>query len=351
MITGIWLPLKTIVMIIGVLEWQDPSLTTYPKENRSDQKFYETLIDRGVSKDNIIYLQDKQATRATIISSMEKVLMKSDASSTFLFYYAGHGTRSTDCTKGYFLNYDCNTADLENKCFPLSKIEELVKADFKGSQAIFTADCCYSGMLNTVADHLAKTGIASLVFTSALSSNTSTGAWTFTESLNEVFSGKPYISKPITEINIRTAGDYIAYNMAYANQQKANFYYSSNFPADFVIGPMKADFSGKDHIGDIKRVWWKDKYYYGRIVDENKNLYHFHYFGWDEKWDEWLTYEKMLDPEFKTYDVKSKVDVEWSGKWYPAMVLKVDGIFHYIKYNDWSDEWNEWVTADRMKQK
>ena len=49
--------------------------------------------------------------------------------------------------------------------------------------------------------------------------------------------------------------------------------------------------------------------------------------------------------------VNDKVKVEHSGAWYDATILKVnsaEGTF-YIKYDGWSDSWNEWVTPDRIQ--
>ncbi|MBS1927557.1 MAG: hypothetical protein IT254_07270 [Chitinophagaceae bacterium] len=50
-------------------------------------------------------------------------------------------------------------------------------------------------------------------------------------------------------------------------------------------------------------------------------------------------------------DVKDKVKVEHNGSWYDAHILKVNPEKgeYYIKYDDWSDSWNEWVTKDRLK--
>jgi transcription antitermination factor NusG len=49
--------------------------------------------------------------------------------------------------------------------------------------------------------------------------------------------------------------------------------------------------------------------------------------------------------------VNEKVQVEHNGTWYPATILKInaDEGTYYIKYTDWDDSWNEWVTKSRLK--
>jgi hypothetical protein len=345
---NIWIPAKTIVLLIGVLEWQDTKLTTYPKEGREDQKLYEILMERGVPKNNILYLQDKAATLPAIKEGLEQVLSKSDENSTFIFYYAGHGVKTKDGKSAYFLNYEAQTEDPENTCFALTYLGQTIQKFFKGKTVMLSADCCYSGNLNNVADKIHESGIECAVLSSAVSSNSSTGAWTFTESLNDIFSGKPIIGDHQGDITITDAGKYIGNNMTYAEFQKSNFYLTSGFPSDYVLCEMKLNFSGQRHIGEIKKTWYKDRYFTGTVISEKDNKYLMHYFGWSAEWDEWHTYDELINIEFKTWPVGSLVKVEWNGQWYPAKVLKVDGVFHYIHYIDDGDEWDEWVASDRM---
>lgn len=49
--------------------------------------------------------------------------------------------------------------------------------------------------------------------------------------------------------------------------------------------------------------------------------------------------------------VGASVTVNWKGSWYPAKILDVNArtYEYYIKYDGWSDSWNEWVGEDRIK--
>jgi hypothetical protein len=44
-----------------------------------------------------------------------------------------------------------------------------------------------------------------------------------------------------------------------------------------------------------------------------------------------------------------RVEVLWGGTWYRAIALKREGPKTYIKYEGWSDSFNEWVTKDRIR--
>jgi hypothetical protein len=48
--------------------------------------------------------------------------------------------------------------------------------------------------------------------------------------------------------------------------------------------------------------------------------------------------------------VGEKVQIEYYGTWYDGQILKTnnEGEF-YVKYKDWDDSWNEWVTVDRLR--
>lgn len=58
----------------------------------------------------------------------------------------------------------------------------------------------------------------------------------------------------------------------------------------------------------------------------------------------------VADLAFKKGDA---VMVEWKGSWWPAKVIAVqDGKHPYkIHYDGYSDSWNEWVGAERIKRK
>jgi hypothetical protein len=338
-----WQPSKTVAVIIGILEWDDTSLTTYPTENREDKKFYELLKTRGVPESQIIFLSDGQGTYKNITDAIKTYALKASSDYTFIFYYAGHG--SFDDTGAYFYNYDS-----QKNTFYISEIADILIANFKGKKALLFADCCYSGRLNDVADKLEKNKISTLVLTSVVKDNTSTGEWTFTESLNDIFSGILTGTFSVTKIDSKTAANYVLNNMKNADEQPANSYQTATFPTVF-------NYSTYDTAKSIKctqkymealseNVWYKVE-----IIGNIKGKYKIHYIGWDDEWDELVSADKLREITFKTYKVGTKVQVLSDEVYYPATVMKIDGIFHYIHYDDYDTEWDEWVTSSSIKEK
>lgn len=49
--------------------------------------------------------------------------------------------------------------------------------------------------------------------------------------------------------------------------------------------------------------------------------------------------------------VNEKIQIEHNGSWYDGTILKVnaDEGQYFVSYDGWSDSWNEWVGADRIK--
>jgi len=336
-----WQPSKTVAVIVGILEWDDSELETYPTTNREDKKFYELLKSRGVPESQIIFLSDKQGTYKNIIDALKTYSAKASSDYTFIFYYAGHG--SYDDKGGYFMNYDS-----KKETFYISEIADILTTNFKGNKALLFADCCYSGKLNTVAEKLEKNKISTMVLTSVVENNTSTGEWTFTESLNEIFSGKLVGNFSISKVDCQTAKNYVINNMKFADEQLANFYQTGSFPAVFNLS----------NFDSTKSIKCPQKYmqistdgvlYTVKIIANESGKYKIHYVGWEEDWDETVSADKLKEITFKTYKVGSKVQVESEEVYYPATILKVDGIFHLIHYDDYDNEYDEWVTSSRIK--
>jgi len=336
-----WTPSKTVAVIVGILEWDDNELTTYPTEDREDKKFYELLKTRGVPDNQIIFLCDKQGTYKNITDAIKTYSAKASEDYTFIFYYAGHG--SYDETGGYFYNYDS-----KQNTFYISEIGDILIKNFKGKKALLFADCCYSGKLNEVADKLEKSKISTLVLTSVVKDNTSTGEWTFTESLNDIFSGVLTGTFSVTKVDSKTAANYVLENMKNADEQPANSYQTAGFPAVFNYSTYDATKSIKctDKYMEAvsENVWYKVE-----ILANIKGLYKIHYLGWEDEWDETVSADKLREITYKTYKVGTKVQVESDGTYYPATIMKVDGVFNYVHYDDYDAEWDEWVTSSSIK--
>ncbi len=52
-----------------------------------------------------------------------------------------------------------------------------------------------------------------------------------------------------------------------------------------------------------------------------------------------------------SFSAQDQVKILWQGQWYNGKILKVKDGKYYIKYDGYSEEWNEWVGPDRLKKR
>lgn len=336
-----WNPAKTRALVLGVLVWDDPALATWPDKGRSDAVLVETLKSRGVKAGKITYLQNKAATRSASLAALDECLAASAADETFLFYYCGHGGRDKGTT--VFYPYDCK----KGGTLGVKEVAERIAKSFNGNRVIFLADCCYSGGLNEAAAILQKSAKAALVMASVVSSSTSTGAWTFTDSVVDVFSGR--IAGGSSGIGIPEAAGYLLENMRNADAQLANIEKNDSFPSDFVLAnPTPPLVSARPLFREAKS---EGKWYPVRILQKTETGYRVHYLGYGDDSDEVVGSDRLRLPKFESFSSGDAVSVEWSGTWYPAKVLETKNGFNLVRYDGYGSEWDEWVAGKRIQKK
>ncbi len=338
-----WDPASTRAVFLGVLEWEDSALATWPDAGRADAVLVDVLIARGLPKARISYLKNRQATKAASIKALDTALAASAHGETLIFYYCGHGSRSDGSTA--FLPYD----NLSAGTITAAWLGRHIAQGFKGERVILMGDCCYSGGLSEAADIISKAGKGALVLASVVSSSVSTGAWTFTESLVDVFAGKIQGDLGSGRIGIGAASSYLTENMRNADRQLALSYRSQSFPASFVLATESPPLLSVRPL--YRLAQYKNQWYPVRILKTDGDRFLVHYQGWGAEWDEWLGPERLKLPEFLRIAPGKSVMVEWAGKWYPAKVLKEDSGFHFIHYEGYGPEWDEWVASPRIREK
>lgn len=227
-----FVPEKTYALIIGVLHWQDPELTSFPQENRKDRQFKDLLVTRKVPAENIAYLEDEKASLAEIRKSLSDLLKRAPEGSTFLFYFAGHGLNTEN---GVILaNHDIRMNALQTTGFYIHELEKEIKAHFKGETALFFADCCYSGALVDLAFSLGKIKVG--VITSVVKPDLSTHLWTFTEALISIFSGAREVDENKDGvIEFSEAARFVTKEMLVKEEQTAASAHSNLFSEKYIF--------------------------------------------------------------------------------------------------------------------
>ena len=339
--TPVWEPAKTWVFAVGVIQFDNPDLTSWPDEGRADADMIEALRKRGVPEDHILFLKNREGTLQNITHQFGPFLKQAGPEDTLIFYYAGHGSRNyreaaRPCT---FVTYDTASS------WTVSSIFETVNRDFHGQQVLYTADCCHSGTLVVEA---AKQPERAAALTSAHVSSTSTGNWTFTRCLTMMYEGNPMLDRSGDgQITFTEAAQFAVNEMAVLEGQHSANGTSGGFPSDMVISRATGPHSprmGEFIEGESAGKWWK-----ARVLKERDGEVYVTWPGWKRSYDEWLPLSRTRPYHPKTYKVGDLVQTEWRKQWYDARVIKVELGLHLVHYEGFAESDDEWVRYDRLR--
>lgn len=342
-----WDPKTTWVFCVGLLEWKDSeSFESFPKENRRDVELVNVLKRDGVPSSQIVYLQDKAATTAKIRAEFVRLLDQTRPGDTIFVYYEGHGYKD-DGGKAFFASYDVD--DDKNAGWAFSSVPETIEKYFRGSTAIIAMDNCYSGtMVNLVNSRGRRVSYA--VMASSSASQASTGNWTFTEAIINAFSGKPYADTDrndvvtFAELQANAESD-----MLFGEEQVSSFAFTGSFDPETEI--TAAPFPVSNRIGERVEAYSENDWYKGTIIDVKNGRFLIHYFGYEQSDNEWVTAKQIRVPRSTSiYKVGERVEVEWKKTWYRAHILNIKGGSHFVSYDDYDTDDNEWVSSRRIRK-
>lgn len=345
-----WNPETTWVFAVGLLEWEDAeTFSPFPDavEGRFDAQLVDSFRESGVPDEQIIYLQDKEATLETIRESLPELLSETDEDDLLILYFAGHGGWDSETGEHYFYNYDAQAEDVETH-WAISSIFDDIEENFNGSKALLLADCCYSGGLIDAVKRR-DTDISYACVTSAYAHNTSTGEWTFTASLLKGLQGDPAVD--LDKDRVITLYDFARYaelEVAFIEDQKSMFVTTNDFDPQMQLSIVAGD--SDPHFGRRVQVEYEEEWYKAKILDRNENDEFLVYYIADRT-EEWVTDDRISPYEPEMYDIGSSVEVQNEDEeWYPATIKKAWYGLHYISYDDYDEIWDEWVGGDRLRE-
>lgn len=342
-----WNPQRTWVFSVGLLEWKDgESFASFPKENRRDVELLNVLKKDGVPSSQIVYLQDKTATTAKIKAEFAKLLARTQVDDTLIVYYEGHGYKD-DNDKTFFASYDVD--DDKNPGWEVASVPASIEKYFKGSTAIIAMDNCYSGAMVT-AVKAAKRRVSYAVMASSSASQSSTGNWTFTEAIISAFSGEAHADTnrdgivTFAELEANASAD-----MLFGEEQVASFAFTGGFDPDTKIS--NAARAASPRVGERVEAYSIDDWYKGTIVGAKNGKFLIHYYGYEQSDDEWVTTKMIrISKVTSVYKIGEKVEVEYEKKWLPAHVLSIKDGSHFVSYDDYDTDDNEWVSSKRIRK-
>lgn len=285
-----WEPRKTWAFVVGLLEWRDgESWAPFPKTNRRDAALVRLLERRGVAPGRIVYLRDREATRARVVAAYRALLDRTAPGDELIVYFCGHGYTEED-GGAWFVTWDAGD-DMDASAWPMASVVTDLQTRFKGGRALLLADCCYSGVLAERARETKGT-VAIAALTSSTSKIPSTANWTFTESVLAALSGSPVTDLDHDgAITLDEMARYTRAEMRFGDDQQAAFLTTRGYDAQEVMAPTHG--TAKPREGERIEVkaegqWWK-----ARILDSDGRRVRVHYYGYETSDDEWVDVRRV----------------------------------------------------------
>jgi hypothetical protein len=344
-----WRPEKTWVFAVGVLEYQHPDVwrnQPAAKTNRRDVQLVEHFRKTGVPAAQIIYLQDREATQKHIRHSLAQLLEHTRQGDLLVLYYTGHGSRDHTTREVHFVNYDAKDGPT---AWSVAEIAKTVDQGFQGDQALLMADCCYSGALyDELKRHDRRIPFACLC--SSFSHNSSTGNWTYTDALLKGLRGHPAVDQNGDgQVEFSEIAAYSELDMGFIERQKSVSARSPQFPERWTLAATAGRV--KPRLGERVEVLWQDKWYRAQIIDVKDAQFKISYVNYDSSWDEWVGADRIRAYRPKELSKGDRVDVYWSHdkKWYPATIRRAWYGLHFVHYDGYADEWDDWVSPDAVR--
>lgn len=338
-----WNPQSTWVFAVGILKFKGAAMHGWPEKGRMDVEMLQALKNRGVPEDHIVFLKNEQATAAELRKAFPEFVKQCGPNDTLIFYYAGHGGRNyKDSTRPVsFVPYDSENS------WPTKTVLDTIVSDFKGSRVLLTADCCHSGGLAEEAQrHAGRINFGTL--TSARSSATSTGNWTFTQCLTDLYKGNAALDLDHDgSITFAEAGQFADLRMAFDENQRSTIEVTGSFPKELVMAKVSGPASKT--VLDGCEGQDKGKWYKTNILSAKDGRYFVTWPGWDSSYDSWLPPESLRPAGRDLLPVGSKVEIEWSGTWYPGKVLKSELGLLLVHYDGYTSADHEWVPMKRVR--
>lgn len=100
-------------------------------------------------------------------------------------------------------------------------------------------------------------------------------------------------------------------------------------------------------------VEWQGSWWPAVVVRTRGTMTRVHYVGWGPEWDEWAPPSRVrsaaVRPPLHNPSRGQRVEVEWHGSWWPGEVLHSRAGLTKIHYLGWGPEWDEWVEAPRLR--
>jgi hypothetical protein len=339
----------TWVFAVGILEWEHSEIyASFPAamKNRRDAQLVKYFKDAGVPRKHITYLQDAAATKEQIQRDFRALLDQTDKGDLLVFYFAGHGSRNVESGETWLANYDADNSN--ESAWNVKSIFAAIDKHFSGNRVLMLADCCHSGALYEECRRRHRNDgdeeLAYAALTSSYSHNTSTGNWTYSDSVLAGLRGESQVDlnhDGVVELN--EIAQYTDLELAFLEGQKSMFFAAPAFPRAAKLAEVEDEATPR--VGQRVEVEYKGRWYRAKIKEVDGEQTQVHYVGYDDSWNEWVGPARLRPYQPAQFAEGDKVEVEWNQdkKWYPATILKAWYGLHLVHYDNYESSTDEWV--------
>lgn len=347
----LWQPKNTRLVVISLAGFQGekPGQTSFSTSDRLDDPLVEMFRQRGVPSANILYLKDAQATKAEVTQQFPAFLARSTPDETLIFYYSSHG--------GYDPKTGAHTFTTFDGAMPIGWFVGKIEREFRGPQAFYFSDCCYSGGLVDLADArpVGRTAVGALSTTG--SHNLGYSGWRFTDVLMRAWSGDRAMDADESgTINFLELCAFAERYMAFVAEGKPLYATTGAFPPDLVLSSVKAP--AKAGVGALVEAKDAGKWYKAEVVDTETDAkgnllrarVHFTDKSRYAKYA-WLQESEMREYEYPTYAKGERVEIRTSaGQWLLGRVLDSFEAMHECRFDGKSPLYDEWMSPSRIRR-
>jgi hypothetical protein len=222
---------KVIILGLGLADWADPE---DPIGDR-DIVLHQFFKKSGIPSEQNIHIRDEKGDYKNMMKFLPDFLADSDEDSFLIFYYAGHGNPVEDSD----YEYDVQFCHPEKDSLSLGNLIDCIEENFAGWTVLLLADCCYSGNIARFASNTdSEFYYAGL--SSALSTKTSTGAWTFSDCVLSALQGEAQLdSDENGSISLQELADYVKEQMKEIDDQKSDFGYNEGYDTGMRLAVVR----------------------------------------------------------------------------------------------------------------
>lgn len=116
---------------------------------RSVRDFLRQSEGGGFAPDDILYLENEQATLEGVRTALKRFLGRAGAKDLILLYIAGHGAPDPYASQQlYFLLHDSKVADMPRTALAMKELQEFLDNNVRAERAVVFIDACHSAGLS-----------------------------------------------------------------------------------------------------------------------------------------------------------------------------------------------------------